>query len=79
MLRRLKAVGGGDCEELAIEGIQNIFSSSVQYQSPIYVFTDAGAKDASEDNVDALKVMADGYQSSINFFLSNAGTFLGFT
>eukprot|EP00794_Sanderia_malayensis_P015844 gene15844-17441_t len=72
-LGTLKAVGGGDCEELAIEGIQNIFSTSLQYLSPIYVFTDAGAKDATVDNVEALKEMADFYQSAINFFLSNAG------
>ncbi len=73
MLRQLRATGGGDCEELTIEGINNIFSASVQYQSPIYVFTDAGAKDATPDNIEALKVMAEGFQTAINFFLSNAG------
>ena len=65
--------GGGDCDELALTGIKEIYSSPLQYQSPIYVLTDAGAKDGTDDNVETLKDMIDAYQSPINFFLSNTG------
>ena len=75
LIGKLRVHGGGDCKEMAIEGIQNIFTISIHSQSPIYVFTDAGAKDASEENVEMLMIMAENYQTSINFFLSNAGMY----
>ena len=65
--------GGGDCNELAITGIKEIFSSSIQYQSPVYVLTDAGAKDATDESIETLKAMIDAYQSPVNFFLSTKG------
>ena len=75
LIGNLKARGGGDCDELTINGIMSIFEASIQYQSPIYVFTDAGAKDATDENKEALKEMIDAYAAPVNFFLSNAGIY----
>lgn len=77
LITEVDAQGGGDCDELAITGIKNIFASPLQYRSPIYVITDAGAKDATEENIEMLKEMILHYKTPINFYLSNAG--LGFT
>ena len=73
LISKIQVAGGGDCDELAISGARNIFGSSLQYRSPIYVLTDAGPKDATEDHLDAVKEMIISYKTPINFFLSNAG------
>jgi len=73
LVSKIQVDGGGDCDELAISGARNIFGSSLQYRSPIYVLTDAGPKDATEDHLDAVKEMIISYKTPINFFLSNAG------
>ena len=73
LVTHISEAGGGDCDELAIDGIMNIFASSTQYRSPIYVLTDAGAKDATPENIEALKEMILTFKTPINFFLSNAG------
>lgn len=64
---------GGDCDEMAISGIYEIYGNGIKMESPIYVLTDAGAKDAAEENLDALKAMVDTFGTPINFFLSNVG------
>ena len=51
LIRKLIPHGGGDCPEKAIKGIQNIYNESPRFYSPVYVFTDAGAKDASSNNL----------------------------
>ena len=73
LVSKVVEAGGGDCDELAINGIRDIFASPLQYRSPIYVLTDAGAKDATEEHLDAVKEMIINYKTPINFFLSNAG------
>ena len=75
LVKSMKHDGGGDCEELTITGIKEIFAAPLQYQSPIYVFTDAGAKDATDENIETLKEMIYGYASPVNFFLSTKGSF----
>ena len=77
LIGKLKARGGGDCPEEAIEGIQKIYTASPKFDSPVYVFTDAGAKDASADNLELLIDTAyNFYYTPINFFLSNSGELL---
>ena len=73
LVSKVDEAGGGDCDELAISGIRDIFSSPLQYRSPIYVLTDAGPKDATEDHLDVVKEMVMECKTPINFFLSNAG------
>ena len=46
-INALQAHGGGDCPELTFRGILDGFAESPQYGSPLYVFTDATAKDAT--------------------------------
>lgn len=67
--------GGGDCDELAITGIKEIFASPLQYRSPIYVITDAGAKDANVNNLEMVKEMVLSFKTPLNFYLSNAGSY----
>ena len=79
LINNVRIGGGGDCDELALTGIKEIYSSPLKYQSPIYVFTDAGAKDATDENIEALKEMIATYQTPINFFLSNTGNLRVYT
>ena len=74
LVNNVKHADGGDCDELAITGIKEIFAAPLQYQSPIYVLTDAGAKDATDENIETLKEMIFGYQTPVNFFLSTKGS-----
>ena len=46
------ASGGVDCPELTFKGILDAMNESPNYGSPMYVFTDASAKDYSIDNMD---------------------------
>jgi len=72
-VNNVNVADGDDCDELAISGIRAVYGFGVEEGSPIYVLTDAGAKDASEDNLLALEIMAFESRTPINFFLSNAG------
>lgn len=62
----LFATGGDDCPELAFKGIMNALNGGVKNNSPLFVFTDATAKD--EDQLDAAKAMAKGKRASVYFF-----------
>ena len=67
----LSASGGGDCPELTFKGILNAMRKSPKYGSPMYVFTDASAKDYSIDNMDDVLSYANrefGNGITINFF-----------
>ncbi len=65
--------GGGDCPELAFTGMLNALKAGPKLGSPMYVFTDAGAKDDSDDKKQLLKDYAAQYSSSITFFTNLAG------
>ena len=67
-LRALRATGGGDCPELAFKGMINALESGPQPGSSMYVFTDASAKDATEDNKDTILDLAHSLDVKINFF-----------
>ena len=67
-LGALTASGGGDCPEMIITGMENVFSHAFTEQSPMFVITDAGAKDfKSASNYNG---MADLYHPSMNIFVS---------
>ena len=67
-LKSLKVHGGGDCPELAFKGMINALNNGPQPGSPMYVFTDAAPKDATEENIETLLSMARN-SITINFFL----------
>lgn len=64
----LKASGGGDCPEFAMTGIINAIDEGPEAGSPMYVFTDASAKDASEKNIRGIITMAKMEDITINFY-----------
>ena len=69
----LTASGGGDCQEMAFAGMMNAFDESPKYDSSMFVFTDASAKDADPLNKMALKSMARIEYVTITFFTHSAG------
>ena len=69
---RLVARGGGDCSELAITGMLDAIDRGPKYGSPLFMFTDASAKDAYTSNIASLKSAAELNDVTITFF-SNLG------
>ena len=69
-IERLHAHHGGDCPELTFKGILDAMAESPNYGSPLYVFTDATAKDYSEENMTEVLSFADSDVNgiTINFF-----------
>ncbi|XP_031568684.1 von Willebrand factor A domain-containing protein 7-like isoform X4 [Actinia tenebrosa] len=57
-INKLKATGGGDCPELTMKGILDALYEGPDPGSPMYVFTDASAKDATPENINEVKIMA---------------------
>ena len=71
-INALFASGGGDCPELAIKGILDGLLASPKSGSPLYVFTDASAKDATIDNIDEVLYIAKTLGVTINFFTTGS-------
>jgi len=69
----LKARGGGDCPELAFKGMLDAFDQGPKFGSPMFVFTDAPAKDATTSNEAALISLANMQESSMIFFTNLNG------
>ncbi|EDO33717.1 predicted protein [Nematostella vectensis] len=67
-INKLRAKGGGDCAELAFKGILDALMEGPDWGSPMYVFTDAPPKDATPDNIQSVKAMAEYLGVTINFF-----------
>ncbi|KAK3730533.1 hypothetical protein QZH41_017240 [Actinostola sp. cb2023] len=67
-ISNLKAKGGGDCPELTLKGILDALYEGPDWGSPLYVFTDASAKDATRFNIEEVKEMAQLQGITINFF-----------
>ena len=66
-IKNLKPHGGGDCPELAFTGMHDALTTGfAQEKSPLYVFTDATAKDSYK--YDLVKVAANTLRSSVYFF-----------
>ena len=65
----LSASDGGDCPELTFKGMNDAIDEGIQSDSPLYVFTDAGPKDATDDNIRYLKEIAKREGVVVNFFV----------
>ena len=72
---RLRAFGplNPDCPELAFTGMLNALKEGPAYISPMFVFTDASAKDADSLNKEELKAMAKAAKVTITFFIDLEG------
>ncbi|KAL8213127.1 UNVERIFIED_CONTAM: hypothetical protein K2H54_060866 [Gekko kuhli] len=66
-ISRLTAIGGGDCPEMSLTGLKLALHESMP-RSKIFIFTDAGAKDASL--LDEIKVLIDSSGSEVNSALT---------
>ena len=68
-INALTAYGGGDCPEYTFRGMLETFRFGPEWGSPMYVFTDAGPKDASEAKIAELQFLASSDQLgvTINF------------
>jgi len=67
-INALRAHAGGDCPEKTFQGILDALLIGPLNNSPLYVFTDATAKDATSENTDAVLQIAKNYGITINFF-----------
>ena len=69
-INKLRAHGGGDCPEYTFKGMLEALYQDPAWGSPMYVFTDAGPKDATEYDIEEVKALAsaDEYGVTINFF-----------
>ena len=66
-INALTAHSGGDCPEYTFQGILNALQHYPLRGSPMYVFTDAGPKDATEGNIKQVELLAENYDITINF------------
>ena len=57
-----------DCPELAFTGMINAINGGIKSGSPMFVFTDASAKDGDSLNKAVLKGMAETMDVTITFF-----------
>lgn len=73
----LNAHKGGDCPEYTFQGILNALGQEPLLGSPMYVFTDAGPKDATPENIEEVKMLAEDDEITINFL--STGTLKLFT
>lgn len=69
----MPVTGGADCPELSITGMLEAFKANPRPGSPMFVFTDASAKDDTTTNMEKLKTEAAQYDSAINFFTNQRG------
>ncbi|PFX21151.1 von Willebrand factor A domain-containing protein 7 [Stylophora pistillata] len=69
-INALKAYGGGDCPEYTFKGMLEALNLMPEWGSPMYVFTDAGPKDASDLHIEEVKFLAGSAELgvTINFF-----------
>ena len=70
---KLRAHGGGDCPEYTFEGMRGALNNMGEDGSPLYVFTDAGPKDAKQADIEEVKMLAKGRGVAINFLTTGKG------
>ena len=70
---KLRAHGGGDCPEYTFEGMRGALNNMGEDGSPLYVFTDAGPKDATQADIEEVKMLAKGRGVAINFLTTGKG------
>lgn len=73
-INALRAHKGGDCPEYTFEGILNALGQEPLFGSPMYVFTDADPKDATAENIEEVKMLAEADEITINFLTTGAFT-----
>ena len=73
---KLRAHGGGDCPEYTFEGMRGALNNMGEDGSPLYVFTDAGPKDATEADIEDIKELAQTHGVAINFLTTGKGKLL---
>ena len=56
-----------------MKGIRDAINFGPKYGSPMFVFTDASAKDGDAPNVRSVKMAADKNGVSLNFFMNPTG------
>ena len=66
-IRGLRAHGGGDCLEYTFHGIREALARLSIPRSPMYVFTDAGPKDATDLDIEQVKLMVENDDVVVNF------------
>lgn len=64
----LETHSGWDCPEYAFKGMLRAIYEGPRWGSPLYVFTDAYPKDATEENIDEVEALAAEFGITINFF-----------
>ena len=69
----MRANGGGDCPEYTFEGMRGALNNLGVDGSPLYVFTDAGPKDATEADIEEIKELAQSRGVAINFLTTGKG------
>ena len=69
--QKLKAFGGEDCPEYTFEGMRGALANLSFDGSPMYVFTDAGPKDARKATIEEVKMMGEVHGVAINFLASS--------
>ena len=67
---KLNAHGGGDCPEYTFAGILGALNKLQFPGSSLYVFTDAGPKDATEKKIARVRSAAKTNEVTINFILT---------
>lgn len=72
---QLPSEGGGDCPEKSVTGMLNALGKEPKYGSPMFVFTDASAKDDGRSHLEALKSAASLHGTTITFFTRRQGCF----
>ena len=80
-IAKLRANGGGDFPELTFKGMLDAVSKAEReprWGSNMYVFTDATAKDATEDNIATLLDYASASGLTINFFTTFGSSYKPF-
>ena len=65
-INKLRAHDGGDCPEYTFEGVLGALNTFM-IAGPMYVFTDAGPKDATVDKIEEAKMIAVEFGVTINF------------
>ena len=72
-IEKLRAHGGGDCPEYTFEGMRGALNDLEMNGSPLYVFTDAGPKDATEADIAEIKEIVRRRGVAINFLTTGKG------
>jgi len=72
-MKTLPVTRGGDCPELAFTGMLEAYKANPLSGSPMFVFTDASARDDTPQNLAKLKSEAAQHSSAITFFTNRVG------